>query len=690
MVNLIFLKRSLFHSLAVICTIHTATAISAERLSDLAADRIGHISRTLLTNQRTLESVRGRDITVFLGNTGSGKSTMINFLSGVPMMVDSDGNFMPEAGRGRVDVRSGGHSCTKFPELVLDSEIGDLCDLPGFQDSNGVVDDLLNAAFIRNTLINARSVRVLVLTTEAELKAVKARPFRNLALFLGLFQNRDFIRECCYLIINRVERAKIPREKAGEGDLIKGAYESLEIGDHRELLLKELMDSKRMFFIPASRCPGTAEESISERDKIVSVYAELVENIGRIRSSCIPSAEVNIGLSFNADTVQTVMMFYNDLMAELFANKKEQIFLNRDDSKKTRRQIGLSQSSEAEKNESWDRFQDQVSRAPAFQILHPLSEQLYRETLTNFRITFEKEYDFYQQMVQVEALRKQTEKAEFEKRIAENQQKKSLEETERVKQKVEELENSKRDAERQAERSAKAVETAQKESLRHRAAMQRAEEAAKQADEEARRAQDSVQQNEVAIKSALNSARLKAEEVERIRKIAQDHEKQQQIAIRRTQQAEEDLKRIESEVSQHRTYSQQMKKYSDQLEKNMKISQRAQQQAERTAKQAEEHLGTIQKSLDSRERKMSRLQQQIEILTREQSDVRTLNQEIDRLLEQIRQKDKLIESLTYRTDSRGNTIIDTTHRTVYDARSCPNFTRGKHCTYCELNIKHYI
>ena len=245
---------------------------------ELDSSCVKHMYAILQSKQSLLEQINGRDITVVLGNTSSCKNTIINFLSKTPMKVDLDGNFVPEDGQEKVKVRAGGVSVTKFPELVLATEIGDLCDLPGFQDSGGAVDDLLNAVFMREVLTRARTVRALVLTTQAELMAVRAYPFRKLSIFMNMFQEREFRNSACSLIVNKVERSLITQNRTPS--LLEEAYGNLE---EKDSFLKELIDSGRVFFIPAARAPETDEEAIRERGKILDFYTEMVRKISSFR-----------------------------------------------------------------------------------------------------------------------------------------------------------------------------------------------------------------------------------------------------------------------------------------------------------------------------------------------------------------------------------------------------------------------
>ena len=62
---------------------------------------------------------------------------MINFLAKTPMVVNTLGSSFQRTIR--VRVRAGGKSLYQSIEEILDSDVGMLCDLQGFQDTDSAV-----------------------------------------------------------------------------------------------------------------------------------------------------------------------------------------------------------------------------------------------------------------------------------------------------------------------------------------------------------------------------------------------------------------------------------------------------------------------------------------------------------------------------------------------------------------------
>jgi microcystin-dependent protein/energy-coupling factor transporter ATP-binding protein EcfA2 len=112
---------------------------------------------------------RGRDIVAFLGVTGSGKSTLINFLSGKRLVVEN-GNYVlanpDEEGSMRIGVRGGSET---FHANSVDIGGTLFFDLPGFADTNGTERNLVISAFIRQILLEANSVKLVFVADQNEI-----------------------------------------------------------------------------------------------------------------------------------------------------------------------------------------------------------------------------------------------------------------------------------------------------------------------------------------------------------------------------------------------------------------------------------------------------------------------------------------------------------------------------------------
>ncbi len=162
-------------------------------LADMTPDEIIKVLREEFARNEALLSpestARDKDIVVFLGNTGAGKSTLVNFMAGKKLQIigqryaledSSDPKAMPIGTQLF-------NSETLFPksidisdvetipdvEIISDVESTSLrfFDLPGLNDTDGSVRNLVNAAFVRHILLEAKTVRFVYVAGEDQFSA---------------------------------------------------------------------------------------------------------------------------------------------------------------------------------------------------------------------------------------------------------------------------------------------------------------------------------------------------------------------------------------------------------------------------------------------------------------------------------------------------------------------------------------
>jgi hypothetical protein len=131
-------------------------------------------NKDLLTPQHT---AKDHDVVVFLGNTGAGKSTLINYLAGKDLRAEGSELVLsaPEDPDAMIIGTDMFTSETLYPRSIDVSIPGRpplrFFDLPGLNDTDGSVRNLVNAALIRRVLLDAQPVRFVIVMGESQFKS---------------------------------------------------------------------------------------------------------------------------------------------------------------------------------------------------------------------------------------------------------------------------------------------------------------------------------------------------------------------------------------------------------------------------------------------------------------------------------------------------------------------------------------
>jgi len=158
-----------------------AEKISAA-LASLRPIDMGKLIRYVKQTESAANTIKGKDVILFLGGSGSGKSTTIHFLAGSEMrqvVVDGLDHVEPVKvfNQHLANVKSSPHarSETRFITAVPVSLRGldpkgsgevILCDTPGFNDSSGPEVDIANGIGIVKAVRQCRSVKPVLLISE--------------------------------------------------------------------------------------------------------------------------------------------------------------------------------------------------------------------------------------------------------------------------------------------------------------------------------------------------------------------------------------------------------------------------------------------------------------------------------------------------------------------------------------------
>jgi energy-coupling factor transporter ATP-binding protein EcfA2 len=397
----------------------STSAVSTD--SDLDERGVQKIQRSIVQNQDTLRFLKNKDIIVFLGDTGAGKSTLINLLAGIPLKTDTRGNVVTrESDSSGMRIGSGGHSVTKHPQYIAVDGVGILCDLPGFEDTDGALDDVINASLIRSILLNARSVKAVFVASGSEIDAVRGAAFKRLMQSINMFSNKEVPNSSSLLVVN-----KLDREQTTHDQVVPILGEIISTQDSRaQGILSRLIQLNKLVVVPKSRY-GDKE------DFLAAAKQDFQSKLGGISSILILPEQLNMAITFNAETTSALVnCFYNGLQALLAQNES------------------VLNSSTPDK--SFEQFQSLVSQGELFNLLSPLSHQQYRIAIKNFRAFFEKEHALYQQKKLAEKTKIEADLAEKKRLEAVEEQRKAQLKAEAAIQKAQQLESARIKAEQTA------------------------------------------------------------------------------------------------------------------------------------------------------------------------------------------------------------------------------------------------
>jgi len=134
--------------------------------------QVRHMMELLQESQKYTRELKGKDVTLFIGNTGAGKSTAIAYLLGAPLkphenfggescfILEGESKRYPKIGQGL------GTSQTVFAQGFPIEEGSEtvLCDPPGFNDTRGEEHVLCANLTLDQAVKQSRSIRAVVLT----------------------------------------------------------------------------------------------------------------------------------------------------------------------------------------------------------------------------------------------------------------------------------------------------------------------------------------------------------------------------------------------------------------------------------------------------------------------------------------------------------------------------------------------
>lgn len=195
--------------------------ISDKELSEEEEKEFKILSNELMVDLLSIKDVFDKatgPLVIIIGNTGSGKTTLSEWLSGKELRTIQDPDdateFIFESDSGNIKGRA--ISKTTCPTLYPIDKIKAHCaDCPGLKDTRGVLQKIKNTVYIRELFRNHTSVKFLIAEPADSFKPRNGRGihFKDVletlkAMFSDSYLSNHSLQECVTLVVTHYENGK--------------------------------------------------------------------------------------------------------------------------------------------------------------------------------------------------------------------------------------------------------------------------------------------------------------------------------------------------------------------------------------------------------------------------------------------------------------------------------------------------
>lgn len=253
-------------------------------------------------------------VVLVIGQTGVGKSTLINYLSGARLTaVDDYGDFIlhVENQVGEIEIGHEATSKTTVPNKWHD-QINDIIywDCPGFEDTKGAEQDIANAFYIQRLFHNA-FLKILIVVQHTTLKEKRGSAFSHLIGKLGaLLKDFDHFKTAIALVVSKTpeEATKDNVRKTIHGivDKASGSLNDVQIS-----IMKFLLENpQRIEIFGSPTQAGVIGDE--QKNKILNMIKNVAKEVSK--------SDVNI-------TVSDTSLLVSDEISKEFVNSGSRIYI---------------------------------------------------------------------------------------------------------------------------------------------------------------------------------------------------------------------------------------------------------------------------------------------------------------------------------------------------------------------------
>ncbi|CAG8506914.1 7934_t:CDS:1 [Cetraspora pellucida] len=241
---------------------------------------------------------------IIIGKTGEGKSTLLGYLTGIPLFSKEDefGDYIIKSDNSNGIIIS--DSAVSQTSLPICREV--YWDCPGFEDTGGPVQNIVNAYSIYKLVKSVKKLKILLVISESTIKDTRKIEFLNIINYLGeTFKNIDELVQGLCLVITKSDKLDT-RKVSNCFHRILEEYDNQEsFSQSKRKILNFLSSSESqiVFF----NAPHQKDQKISDTDKIL-----ILESIEKI--SYLENLEPSILLDDKSK------LYINDLVERFYGD----------------------------------------------------------------------------------------------------------------------------------------------------------------------------------------------------------------------------------------------------------------------------------------------------------------------------------------------------------------------------------
>ncbi|KAF0427131.1 50S ribosome-binding GTPase family protein [Gigaspora margarita] len=257
---------------------------------------------------------------IVVGETREGKTTLLNYLTGISLSSKKNGRFGEFEIHGvdslnNVTISNGSISQTSLPY-----NRGEYWDCPGFGDTRGSVQEIINAYSIYKLIKSTKKLKVLAVISENTILEPSEKKLLNFIQNLGeIFNNKKDLVEGLCLVVTRKRSLDLIKIREGLRELLEERDGKEGFSSSQRNILKFLsFDRSQIAFFDAPYEEGP----ISDKDK--SEILNCVEKITYIKNL---EPGISIGSDAKSFIKNLIEKFYNDI-EEFISKKFDSKFLN--------------------------------------------------------------------------------------------------------------------------------------------------------------------------------------------------------------------------------------------------------------------------------------------------------------------------------------------------------------------------